>query len=551
MAKRGKTPKGQPWLFSEYADQAESILEIRQRESQLRNDTTIRLEQPRSHNFLPLIFPQRWEILKAEAEKRNVPIKPLIAPVQPALKEIEKERKQIEETGMGRLFIMSGVSGSGKSTFINSLNLFLDDVTIHTVNIKQIDSRDVVEHTLADLHRERDIFSVVVLEGKETPGALKSEDLDILLTSLNYDFRQETGKRTLFVIPTTSQPVAQAISQQASEIGGMTTRSRQFYVFEGPHRRDYELITDRMLRALNDSRGLLDFGITAESAKGLAEASASIGQFMVGCYEEIRRQQDTLKEIAFVVKRKTIHLWMVFCSLESDNRRNYDIVRSLTTSHYQYAQVGRMLSGEGNEVRFWEGKRAAFSLAAQYLDLRVTYLPMRTANTIVTAYGNKELIDKLKNIELPGGEAALKREAVRSAAQESIMGTAIGYYLRNQEFIDRDITRHNNPSERDMALFKEAVKFSSDKDLNALVAQTLRDALKTPDVQVATELPLEDGGHLVTDIAVVTPTDIYCLEFKWRSPRLAESEISRETIGRVKDFAEQLPELKRNLDRLD
>ncbi len=80
---------------------------------------------------------------------------------------------------------------------------------------------------------------------------------------------------------------------------------------------------------------------------------------------------------------------MVFCSYEEDNRRNYDIIRALTISNFQYAQVGRMLVGESNEIKFWEGRQSTFALAAQYLDLRVTYMPMKTANAIVTAYGNK------------------------------------------------------------------------------------------------------------------------------------------------------------------
>ena len=132
------------------------------------------------------------------------------------------------------------------------------------------------------------------------------------------------------------------------------------------------------------------------------------------------------------------------------------------------------------------------------------------------------------------------------------MGTALGAFLRGEEFVERDIVRRNKPTERNKTLFKEIMKTSNDKDLNALVAQTLRDAaVKTPNRNVYTEATIDDGGHLVTDIAVVTPTDIYCIEFKWRSSLLAESEITRETLDRVKDFSIQLPELRNLLGRLD
>jgi len=127
----------------------------------------------------------------------------------------------------------------------------------------------------------------------------------------------------------------------------------------------------------------------------------------------------------------------------------------------------------------------------------------------------------------------------------------LAHFLNGEEFINRDIGRQNKPTEKSKLIFKEIMHVSNDKDLNALVAQVLRDVLKTPDTKVYTELPIDEDGHLITDIAVVTPTDIYCLEFKWRSSRLAESEVTRETISRVKDFATQLPELRNLLGRLE
>jgi hypothetical protein len=96
------------------------------------------------------------------------------------------------------------------------------------------------------------------------------------------------------------------------------------------------------------------------------------------------------------------------------------------------------------------------------------------------------------------------------------------------------------------------MKISNDKDLNALVSQVLRDYLKIPDHKVYTELSVIDSNNrLITYIAVVTPTDIYCLGFKWRSSVLVDSEIIRQTVSRVKDFAIQLPEPQNILGKLE
>jgi hypothetical protein len=55
---------------------------------------------------------------------------------------------------------------------------------------------------------------------------------------------------------------------------------------------------------------------------------------------------------------------------------------------------------------------------------------------------------------------------------------------------------------------------------------------------------------LVSDVAIVTPTDIYCLEFKWRSSILYEAEVIRETVQRVSEFTRELPELTKALEDL-
>jgi len=528
------------------------IVDIRYRESQFRASIDLSSENLQRPNFPPLSLPTRWERLQAEASKRNIPLKPLIAPVHTAIADIERELRRIDQTSMGRLYVIAGPTGSGKTTFLNSLNLFID---VRVVSIQQIsfDKREFVENAIAVLDRGEDRYTIVVLEGREAPGSLKNDEIDILLTTLNQDFRSNIGGKTLFVIPTTSQEVAQAISNRAAAIGGMTSRDRPFSVFNGPPRNEYIQIVNDTLRALNDSRTLTEYGITDEEAIGLAEASESIGAFMESCHTAIERKREALTKTVSTLKRKRIHLWMVFCSLEDNARRNHDIIRSLTFGEYQHAQVKRLLSGSSKEIRFWRDHEEIFALAAQYLDLRMTYLPLRTAVTLSTAYGHRELLNRLKQLKLEDGSRVLKREAVRATAQESIASTAIGRFLQKKGFIDHDPTRPGNPDIKQQELFKEVIRYSNsdDKILNAMLADVLRDWNKEPETIVATEVPLNEVKTLIADIAFVTPTDIYCLEMKWRSSLLMDSDVIRETARRVKEYAEELPELRMLLGELE
>lgn len=528
----------------------ESSNSAKLRELQIRAAAEIFTETLPTLSFPTLILPNRWEILEQEARQRNVPLKPLITPVQDAIAEIERELRRIRETGIGRLYIISGVTGSGKTTFLNSLRLFVDEVTVHSIKIATIDSRESIVTALAALNRDPHKNTVVVLEGRETTGAFRSEEIDILLATLNQDFRDGVGRKTLFVIPTTSQAVAQSVSERAYTVGGMTSRTKPFYVFNGPPRSSFVSIANDTLRALNESRTLAEYGISDTMAKGIAESVESIGSFMERCYEEINDRKQVVLNHASATKRKRVHLWMVFCSLENNSRNNYDIIRSLTFGEYQHVQVKRVLIGDSKEVRHWEHRPDAFSVAAQYLDLRLTYMPLRTANAIVSSYGDNDLVDYLKTLE-KDGKPLLQREALRVRAQESLAGTAIGAFLRGEGYVDRNVSR-GAPAEGAQELFREIFKAlnNNDKILNSLVARTLRDINKHPENTIPTELPLNDGRTLLADVAVVTPTDIYCLEFKWRSSVLYEAEVIRETVQRVSEFARELPELTAALEDL-
>jgi hypothetical protein len=207
-----------------FGDKPEPIEEDRKTyEGRLRNNVEIYTEKPTNPKFPSLVFPYRWERLKAIADTKKISLKPLIVPVYEGIKEIDEQLQRVEETGMGRLFIICGESGSGKTTFLNSLGYFIDDLYIKSVTMKNIDSTDLVQTTLDAAGRELDQKSLIVLEGKETPGALKDDEIDNLLAALNIDFRTDSGSSTLFVIPTPSQAVANSISQRAAAVGKMTS----------------------------------------------------------------------------------------------------------------------------------------------------------------------------------------------------------------------------------------------------------------------------------------------------------------------------------------
>jgi hypothetical protein len=326
----------------------------------------------------------------------------------------------------------------------------------------------------------------------------------------------------------------------------ISSPNNPYYFFNGPKKDKYVQITNDTLRAFNQSRTLLDYGIDEKEALGVAEASKSIGDFMENCYEEIQRERKRRKNFLLSSKRKRIHVWMVFCTLESNSRSNHDIIRSLSLSNNQHVQIDRMLAGgDSKEIRYWENKQGEFARATEYLDLRVMYLPMRTANAAFVAYGDSRIIDKLEDANL------IKRQATtRESAQKSLSGTAIWAFYNGKGFVDRDVTKRGKLTDTDRKRFKTVIdQSSSDKPLNRIIADVLRDLIKDPDVNVVTELSLNDSKSLTADIAIVTPTDVFCLEMKWRSSELVDSTIIAQTTSRIRDFATEFQDLKNLLEQ--
>lgn len=121
---------------------------------------------------------------------------------------------------------------------------------------------------------------------------------------------------------------------------------------------------------------------------------------MENCHNAIMSKRQKITNKFGNVRHKRIHLWMVFCTEQSDMRRSYDVIRSLTIGDYHAPQNSRLLSGESKEVREWHNNVANFNLATSALDLRIMYLPVRTAISIVTSYAPADILKKFKDQDL-------------------------------------------------------------------------------------------------------------------------------------------------------
>ena len=77
------------------------------------------------------LLPDRFEGLNDTAGNKDVT--KIIVPVQSGIKKIKEYYEEISSSGRGAFLILLGNSGSGKTTFLRTLSIFIKDVEVVTL----------------------------------------------------------------------------------------------------------------------------------------------------------------------------------------------------------------------------------------------------------------------------------------------------------------------------------------------------------------------------------------------------------------------------------
>lgn len=75
------------------------------------------------------ILPTRWEYLQPKIENNNIPLTTIIHPVDQAMEVIRGVVESLRTTGGCQVFVIRADTGSGKTTFLNTLPHYMHDIT--------------------------------------------------------------------------------------------------------------------------------------------------------------------------------------------------------------------------------------------------------------------------------------------------------------------------------------------------------------------------------------------------------------------------------------
>lgn len=182
-----------------------------------------------------------------------------------------------ESARQGKLLFLSADSGSGKSTFVHSLEVFLSDKIQSVVRLPQPHELGVVDipRFLAELPPSKR-FTVVNFDGREAP-YFSEPEYQTFLGALNGVLRQRSD--LLIIWPVTDETFAQKLVHLLRRVGGNSAFGIQpLHKLTGLPKDKYSLVLEKILQVANWR--LDDAAISTTEVDVLIADAGSIGTFL-------------------------------------------------------------------------------------------------------------------------------------------------------------------------------------------------------------------------------------------------------------------------------
>lgn len=337
-----------------------------------------------------LNLPGRFEKLETESRTVGSDLAGIIERVDSACTEIEIVLREVKTSGIGRLQIFHGLSGSGKSTFLHGLQYFFQNIDV--IRIPKTTPLDGIADFIKSDSLHRKEHRLYVIHDRDNPSNTEAE-FRIAFEKLRSLFRTDPGK-ALVVWPVTDPSKATNLADIAWDIGRdslLGTRTR-VYNFQGLPKESFAHVADSTTRALNSGENLESFGVGGIVARHLARESETIGEY----YSRLNaKSADRNASVLTLLKtRIRPHVWIV---VPGDDLKELDrTVSSLTQgtrNRLDIDKIAEFLDNENNKSAYltdWRARRADMAYLMRILDVRLFELPPNAALASVRSYGSDQ-----------------------------------------------------------------------------------------------------------------------------------------------------------------
>ena len=463
---------------------------------------------------LDLFVPDRFDVLKRRA---GAQLKTIIAPVQSSLQVMDRMYADLSAAGRGGFLIVRGDSGSGKSTFLHTLDLFRENTCTYSV-----EKTSKLEFALAQTNPSAEDFRVLVIEGREALRDVSRETLEAAIHAVNGFLRAAAGERTLVVWPCNTDDLRDSLVDIARRVGGdaLLGTGSPAYAFSGPNKSQYLDIARRTVATLNQGASLHDLGVSDGRANQLAASSATIGAYLNALRQDLLQNKENVSKL---LAKEQCRVWVVvIAGNDPDND-----VAALTRGDAATADIDRLISAtKANVVADLKRFPDQLGILGAVLDARILHLPVGVALSIARLYADDVLKAQMRQRALTLRTAGDSATRLRSSELgRAFSGKPSGTRTRGPKI---------GSNTRDA--FQKLVEIAASNDvlLNRTIGEGLKELALISDYRTEEDL----RGRLArrTDLYCSTATNPVRLEIMWRS-RTGRADIANYTLSKMGNYA--------------
>jgi len=468
-----------------------------------------------SSNPLPILeLPKRWEFLTQRAAQSGLDPAQFVERVDDAAERVDHLLTRIRATGGGVFEIFFGLSGSGKTTFLQTLPRFFNDIRV-TAFHKERPLAELPEFVRSS-HVADDVKSrIILIERRDNPSSRDQADAEKMLPELLEVFREPAGA-VVVIWPITLEPAVNAIAGAAWRTGRdsvVDSVSRGIYRFSGIPKERYYEIADTTARNLSGD-GLEAFGVTQDIAAGILPNCETIADF----FNSVDRQADQQRKSTWSILKERVRarLWVALPGdIVSSINSTVSSLTQGTQSRVDIDLIGEFIDQPGNNaiyIKEWRKRRGSLAHLMRALDLRLFGIPPNLALAAVRLFGD-DATQALLN------QKTVNRDAAKNAMKASRLYKAI---LREAGIDSEPYAGSREVGEETSNEYRriQQVASSSDKPLNKALALLIGACLEddAPGLEVVAEKQSVPGSSLKPDLRIkLAAKDFICIEPTWRS----------------------------------
>jgi energy-coupling factor transporter ATP-binding protein EcfA2 len=455
-------------------------------------------------------------------------LKAFIFQVEEPTKHIKRMIRTMKASNSGAFMILMGESGIGKTTFLNTLPLYIENLEVRSIyNRKPLDKE-------IDIIKECNIPRIIILENRETFETLSTNQLEKEIHAINRFIRSDKGLNTVIVWPCNGEDMTREIIQFAGHVGGASLfREDTILEYKGPSRDRFVSILKNTYEFFN-KYDISDVGFSDDQIENVLNSmnkKSTIGDFL----EKIRTE--LLNNYNKIVDSKDYvgDLFdLIVCVVASNNPKNE--IEYLTKGDYSIVDIDRLFSTTGANIKATIGKHKRIcSMVAKEINCKIVSIDWQDALEVLKIKTeckdadiesfNKYIEDKCK---LKLGKSNNQLEILRTM---NLTSSIKGLPYKRKNSIGNSTGRQD--------AFNTILELSrtNDSQINKKICEVLKE---NGFINVGrVENSFGNGYYIRSDMLCSIPGKYIRVEFMWRKIASA-ADISLYTLNKLYGYCKAM-----------